>query len=239
VAAAGNCGDSNYPYNGCTSMNQIVYPASYSNVMAVAATTSSDTRASFSNVGSYVDIAAPGDDIYNTYYGNSYAYESGTSQAAPHVAGLAALVWAKYPSYTAAQVWNRMTSTAVDLGTAGVDTSFGAGRIDVRQALGLTLARANVPDANLTEAALPVTDQRTAPIASGRIIVKFKETVGQSAAYRLREILADATVEKSIAAIDALVVSVPAGAEWQTIDQLRARSDVEYAEPDYIVSLIR
>jgi thermitase len=239
VAAAGNCGDSNYPYNGCTSMNQIVYPGAYSNVMAVAATTSSDTRSSFSNVGSYVDIAAPGSNIYNTYYGNSYTYVSGTSQAAPHVAGLAALVWAKNPGYTAAQVWGRITSTAVDLGAAGVDTSFGAGRIDVRQALGLTAAQANVPEVSLTETALPVIDQRAAPIASGRIIVKLKDAVSRDKAAALLGGLANVEVEKSLPAIDALVLSVPAGSEWETIDQLRARSDVAYAEPDYLLSLIR
>jgi thermitase len=239
IAAGGNCGDSNYPYNGCTSMNQIVYPAAYSNVMAVAATTSADTRASFSNVGSYIDIAAPGVNIYNTYYGNSYAYESGTSQAAPHVAGLAALVWAKYPGYTAAQVWSRITSTAVDLGATGVDTSFGAGRIDVRQALGLTVAQTNLPDMSLTQATLPTIDQRTAPIASGRIIVKLKDSASRAGTAERLGAFAGMTVDKSISAIEALVLNVPAGSEWEMIDQLRAQADVEYAEPDYIVSLIR
>lgn len=242
VAAAGNCGDvyPYYEYNGCTSQNQTIYPAAYSNVMAVAATTSSDTRASFSNVGSYVDIAAPGDDIYNTYYGNSYIYESGTSQASPHVAGLAALVWAKNPSYTAAQVWSRITSTAVDLSPAGVDTSFGAGRIDVRQALGLTLLQANLPQVNLTKAApVAVVDQRTAPIASGRIIVKFKGTVNAASVTKVLAALPQVQVSKSIAAIEAQVLRVPVGAEWATIDQLRARPEVEYAEPDYVLHMIR
>ncbi len=114
-------------------------------------------------------------DIYNTYIPNSYYAESGTSQATPHVAGLAALIWSKYPAYTAAQVWNRITSTAVDLGTAGTDISFGAGRIDVKAALGITLASANEPAAPLQpiEPAAPI-DQRAAPIAPGRVIVKFK-----------------------------------------------------------------
>ncbi len=240
VAAAGNCGGSNYLANGCQSQNQTIYPAAYSNVMAVAATTSLDTRASFSNVGSYVDIAAPGVNIYNAYDGGSYAYESGTSQATPHVAGLAALVWAKNPSYTAAQVWNRITSTAVDLGTTGVDTSFGAGRIDVQQALSLAALQASEPATPLAKAE-PVTavDQRTAPIAPGRIIVKFKSTVSRSSTTQMLAELPDATADKSIPAIEALVLRVPVGAEWQMVDQLRTRSEVEYSEPDYLLQVIR
>jgi thermitase len=240
VAAAGNCGDSDYPYNGCSYVNQPLYPAAYSNVMAVAATTASDARASFSNKGAYVDIAAPGSSIYNTTYGNSYAYMSGTSQAAPHVAGLAALVWAENSGYTAAEVWSRITATAVDLGAAGVDASFGAGRIDVRQALGLTALRANVPEVNLAKAAqAPSADQRAAPIAPGRIIVKFKESAGERSASRVLGALSDAAAGQSIPVVDARVLRVPVGAEWQAIDQLRTQPEVEYAEPDYILQLIR
>jgi subtilisin family serine protease len=240
VAAAGNCGDSDYPYNGCSYVNQPLYPAAYSNVMAVAATTSSDVRASFSNKGTYVDIAAPGSSIYNTYYGNSYTYGSGTSQATPHVAGLAALVWAKNPGYTAAQVRSRITSTAVDLGATGVDTSFGAGRIDVERTLGLTALQANLPEVSLAEAAqVDVIDQRAAPIAPGQIITKFKESAGEQSASRTLRALPDAVVGKSIPALDALVLRVPVGAEWKVIDQLRAQPEVEYAEPDYSLQLIR
>ena len=123
VAAAGNC--------GCS--NERLYPAAFSTklvgVIAVAATTSSDTRASFSNFNSYVTIAAPGNQITSTLpEGNAgYGIKSGTSMASPVVAATAALVKAKCPAYTPAQVQNRLTSTAQDLGPAGWDTSFGAG----------------------------------------------------------------------------------------------------------------
>lgn len=94
------------------------YPASYSqdNVISVASIDNNDKLSSFSNYGSTrVDLGAPGSTIYSTYIRNNsnsaYAYLSGTSMAAPHVTGAAALVWSANPTWTYAQVRSKILST--------------------------------------------------------------------------------------------------------------------------------
>lgn len=98
VAAAGNEARNN--------AQTASYPANYAlaNVISVAASTRSDTLASFSNYGTNVDIAAPGAGILSTVPGNAYASYSGTSMATPHVAGALALLWGQSPALTATQL---------------------------------------------------------------------------------------------------------------------------------------
>ena len=125
VAAAGNDNSS------------VSYPARYPEVFAVAATDSDDQKASFSNYGPEVDVAAPGVSIRSTYWwgGSTYEWLSGTSQASPHVAGLAALIWSVNPGLNNTQVESIIKQTADDLGAAGRDKYYGFGRINARRAL--------------------------------------------------------------------------------------------------------
>ena len=88
-------------------------------MVAVSATTSSDTLASFSNFGSWIDLAAPGYSIYTTSSGGGYRSASGTSFSSPIVAGVAGLVWAANPALTNAEVVEILEQGADDLGAAG------------------------------------------------------------------------------------------------------------------------
>ncbi|NOZ72154.1 MAG: peptidase S8 [Chloroflexi bacterium] len=141
VAAAGNDYESGNPTS---------YPAAYNHVVAVASTDNSDGHASYSNSGSYVDVAAPGGDPSDSYDSNpehwivgaywrgsgyDYAWLSGTSQAAPHVAGLAALLLSLDPSLGPDDLEDIITSTAVDVQAAGWDEFSGYGRIDAAAAV--------------------------------------------------------------------------------------------------------
>jgi subtilisin family serine protease len=130
VAAAGNSG------NPAGKGDNVAYPARYSSVIAVAATDSSDKRASFSSTGPDVELAAPGVDILSTYNDGDYATFSGTSMASPHVAGVAALVIAANPDFTNVDVRNAMNSTAIDLGSAGRDNQYGYGLVYAPDAVG-------------------------------------------------------------------------------------------------------
>jgi type VII secretion-associated serine protease mycosin len=125
---------------GNDSLNSPVYPAAYPGVIGVGALTPGRNVPAFSNTGSMVDVVAPGVAIWSSIPsafngGVPYVAWDGTSMASPHVAGIAALVRAANPGFTQAQVAARITSTAIDYGAAGYDTSFGWGAVDAYRAL--------------------------------------------------------------------------------------------------------
>jgi len=144
VCAAANDGN-NIPH----------YPAAYNNVFSVASTGSTDVKSSFSCYGTWVDICAPGENIYSTVPNNSYGNMSGTSMATPITAGLCGLVWAKNPSMSPQAVLNCITSTAANIYTISGNSAYsgqlGAGRIDAYQALLCAQSSTNNPPvANFT-----------------------------------------------------------------------------------------
>lgn len=106
--------------------------------IAVAATDHDDVRAIFSNTGTLIDLAAPGVDVVSTWPLNNYALADGTSFAAPHVAGVAALIISEYPSYTNDQVRIILRDSTDDIDAAGFDSNTGMGRLNAQKALALT-----------------------------------------------------------------------------------------------------
>ncbi|MDQ1433796.1 MAG: hypothetical protein QOF59_612 [Actinomycetota bacterium] len=117
--------------------NQANYPAAYPEAVAVGAIDSSLHHASYSNTGSYIDVVAPGDQIWSTYGTGrrQYALMSGTSMATPYAAAAAALILGEKPSLGAVDLTNLLEGTASDLGPAGRDNTFGYGLVNPRQAL--------------------------------------------------------------------------------------------------------
>lgn len=129
IAAAGNA-----------ATDRTFYPAAFDNVLAVNATDQNDRRWSLSNFGDYIDVSAPGNAIYSTAYdlNNSYGgytFMNGTSMAAPHVAGLAGLLFSQDRTLSNADVAQRIMESADDLGDSGRDDQYGHGRINVCSAL--------------------------------------------------------------------------------------------------------
>ena len=135
VAAAGNSANPSK-----------TYPAYYVNCIAVAATTNNDIKASFSSYGSWVDVAAPGENVYSTFpnhpfylqavysRSNNYDFGNGTSMSTPHVAGIAALVWAKEPGLSNQEVRNRIEQTADAV--SGTGSYWTWGRVNACNAVG-------------------------------------------------------------------------------------------------------
>jgi len=109
------------------------YPAAFSGVITTAATDTNDTKASFSNYGSYVYVDAPGVNIFSSYPGGYYSVVSGTSFSAPAVAGTAALI----RSLRSSGVANSVAAGAinVDAKNPNYKKQLGYGRIDVLQAV--------------------------------------------------------------------------------------------------------
>lgn len=179
VAAAGNTAKVD---------NAVIYPAAYPEVVAVSATGQADEVPDFSQHHPYVELAAPGMHIVSTFwreagYG-SYVSSSGTSDAAPHVSGLAALLLSLNPQLTSSQLRALLADSSEDLGAPGRDEYYGAGRINAYRAVmairpaaspSATAPSATAPSLTPAPAQTPVPAPVSTPAAIPRSVWYFAE----------------------------------------------------------------
>lgn len=151
------------------------FPGAYPDVVAVGAIDQADHRASFSQVGPHIDVAAPGVGILSTVWDNGFATMSGTSMATPHVAGVTALVLSSNPSLTGAQAADIVRQTARPLrdspGDPVPNDNYGFGCVDAEAAVN----RASPPQPRTSTITCrftsPVTCRATTPVTCRRSIV--------------------------------------------------------------------
>lgn len=133
--------------SGNDATNNPAYPAAYSSVISVAATTQSDDDAQFSNWGDWIETSAPGVNVFSTTptysnpsYSSNYSYATGTSMASPIVAGLAALTLSAQPTLTNNEIRELISINADDIGEPGYDYYTGYGRVNAYRTLTAAMA---------------------------------------------------------------------------------------------------
>lgn len=168
VAAAGN-----------NRASGAITPANCNNVIGVSASDSNDNKASFSNFGSGVDVAAPGVGILSTNYVGGYSSFNGTSMASPHVAGQAALIWTTANNTGNNAIVNRIFQTANASSLAG--STFG--RIDVYSSVASSSPTATpTPTPNPISCTAPtiISHSDTNPTRGGTVSFSWNSVVGAS-----------------------------------------------------------
>ncbi|MEI6851629.1 MAG: S8 family serine peptidase [Bacteroidota bacterium] len=129
----------------CGNSNNLTpfYPASYEYVLSIAATNNLDTKWNGSSYGYFVDLSAPGENVWSTLDGGTYGGSSGTSFSAPIVSGCAALLKSKYPSLTGLQIGEKLKVSADIIDTSVANTTFkdllGSGRLNIFRAFSDTV----------------------------------------------------------------------------------------------------
>ncbi|WCN03587.1 type VII secretion-associated serine protease mycosin [Streptomyces sp. M92] len=169
VASAGN--------DGLGGNVKVTYPASYDGVLAVASSDRNNERAPFSQSGEFVGVAAPGVDMVSTVPGGGHCSDNGTSFSAPYVAGVAALLKAKYPKWTAAQIVAQIEQTA-ERSIPGHDRLVGWGVIDPVKALTNVDPAHPVESPTPDKGALPAEAPSVAPVHFGETAQERNTRVG-------------------------------------------------------------
>lgn len=145
IASAGNSG------------NSIMYPAYYESIISVGATDVNDNIASWSTYNDQVDVSAPGVGVRSTTGTSGYSTYSGTSMAAPHVSGIAMLLWNRNPTCTNLQIRQALEATAEDRGDPGRDDKYGHGVIRFHAADAWLLANCTPPQPTFNPTPTPPT----------------------------------------------------------------------------------
>lgn len=143
IAAAGNTGGA------------LQYPAAYENVVAVGAVDESAQPADFSARGSALDLTAPGVDVQSTGFMGSYTITSGTSAAAAHVTGVAAVLKGLDPTKSNESITNLMKASAYKPGFSGRNDQYGYGIVSLENALAMYAAQEPGMNISLGAADLP------------------------------------------------------------------------------------
>lgn len=181
IAAAGNSGHLGSP---------AMYPAAWEEVIAVGAMDATGQNVSyFSNRGTYLDIAAAGEDVPSTVPGG-YQYMSGTSMAAPFVAAAAALVEENTPGLSQTQMLNALATTARDIGPTGKDVDSGWGFLQTADALNAGIPAdqplPNPSDDTPPAATIPNTPGKVKLKQKGKMVTIKWGKVSDATSYRVR-----------------------------------------------------
>ncbi len=155
----------------------VLYPAAYASVIATGSNNQAGSRSSFSNYGPELDLMAPGESVLGALcvcaaYTGGYGIGSGTSFAAPHLAGVVALMIAAGVT-DKNQIRTKLTTTATNMDAAGFDNNTGWGRVNAAPAMSTTTATAtatatptSTPTATPTVTNTPTASDTTPPAVS-------------------------------------------------------------------------
>jgi len=189
-------------------------------------------------------VVAPGEGIYSADLNGGYATGSSTGYATAHAAGAAALVWAANPTYTPSEVRGAILHSADDLGYATPSHAVGFGLIDVTAAItqnpyggwansGASTTQPAAPDDQSLDAPRQITT-----MIEGEVLVKLSDGASLNQVWNeMGFTLSELRVLDVIEGLKVYRLSVPADQQTAIINGLLEISGVEYAEPNYLLTI--